>query len=175
MLGNEHTRSIRWTKWLNEFEYCISALALLGLAGMLTISILARYVGGISIPWSEEISRFIFITLIFSSISYAARQHRHIRITMFVDKVFSKRIGKIIYTAGDLVWLGFNAAVLYGAYVIISDMFRYPFSSPVLNIPMYYIYAIIPLFFLTLSLRIIQGIIVRLRGEDIDLQRMDQV
>lgn len=72
---------------------------------------------------------------------------------------------------GDVIWLGFNVAVLYGAYVIISDMYRYPYNSAVLNLPMYYVYAIIPIFYVTLSIRVIQGILARLRGEEIDFHK----
>lgn len=164
-----------FAKWINDFEYIISAMALIGLVGMLTISILARYVGGISVPWSEEIARFMFIAVIFSSISYAARLHRHIRVTMFVEKLFNARARIIVFTIGDFIWLALNAVVLYGAYIIISDMFEFPFNSAVLNIPMYYIYLIIPIFSISLSIRIIQGIILRLQGVEIDSNIGDEI
>ncbi len=155
-------------RWVNDFEYIVSAFALLALVGLLTISIGARYVGGTSVPWSEEVSRFMFVAVIFASISYAARQHRHIRVTMFVEKVFSKQGQKVVFTLGDLVWLGYNFVVLYAVYIVMADMLKYPFNSAVLNLPMYVVYAAIPIFFITISIRIIQGIFARLSGQDID-------
>lgn len=149
---------------IDDFEFLVSAFALIALVVLLTISIYARYVSGFSIPWSEEVARFMFIAVIFSSISYTARQHRHIRVTLFVEKLFSKRAQNIIFIIGDIVWLIFNAVILYGAYVILSELFEYPYNSPVLNLPMYYVYAIIPLFFFTISVRVIQGVLKRLRG-----------
>lgn len=153
---------------LNEFEFIVAAAALLGLVGLLTISILARYVGGMSVPWSEEVARFSFVAVIFASISYAARQHRHIRVTMFVEKMFSRKAQAVVFSFGDLIWLAYNIVVLYASYIILEDMFRYPYSSAVLNLPMYFVYAIIPIFFLSISIRIIQGIGARWRGEQID-------
>lgn len=158
----------RLVRIVNDFEYIISAAALLGLVALLTISIVARYVGGISVPWSEEVARFTFVALIFASISHTARQHRHIRVTTFVEKLFPKVGRVVVFTLGDLVWLAYNAVVLYAAYVILEDMVRYPYTSAVLNLPMYYVYAIIPIFFTTISIRIIQGMTLRLRGKDID-------
>lgn len=149
---------------IDNFEFLVSAFALIALVVLLTISIYARYFSGFSIPWSEEVARFMFIAVIFSSISYTARQHRHIRVTLFVEKLFSKKAQNIVFIIGDIVWLVFNAVILYGAYIILSELFEYPYNSPVLNLPMYYVYAIIPIFFFTISVRVIQGIIKRLRG-----------
>jgi TRAP-type C4-dicarboxylate transport system permease small subunit len=159
--------------WLNEFEYAVGSVALLGLVFMLAVTIIARYIGGMSIPWTEEVARFIFIALIFSSISFSARFFRHIRVTFFVERFLSDHLRRVVLIFGDLIWLCFNTAVLYGAYVIISDMYRYPYNSAVLNLPMYYVYAIIPIFYVTLSIRVIQGIVARLRGEEIDLHKED--
>lgn len=152
----------------NDFEYLVSAAALLGLVVMLTVSIVARYIAGMSVPWSEEVARFLFVAVIFASISYTARQHRHIRITLFVEKLFPERSHLYIFTIGDIVWLCFNAVVLYGAYEVITDMFRYPDRSAVLNVPLHFIYMLIPIFYLTFSFRIFQGIRARWRGEKID-------
>lgn len=149
---------------VNDFEFFISAIALIALVILLTISIYARYFSGFSIPWSEEVARFMFIAVIFSSISYTARQHRHIRVTLFVEKLFSKSAQNVVFIIGDIIWLVFNGVILYGAYVILSELFEYPYNSPVLNLPMYYVYAIIPIFFFTISIRVIQGILARLRG-----------
>lgn len=150
--------------FINDFEFLVSAFALIALVVLLTISIYARYISGFSIPWSEEVARFMFIAVIFSSISYTARQHRHIRVTLFVEKLFSKKAQNIVFIIGDIIWLVFNAVILYGAYIILSELIEYPYNSPVLNLPMHYVYAIIPLFFFTISVRVIQGILKRLRG-----------
>lgn len=150
--------------WVDDFEFLVSAVALVALVALLTISIYARYVSGFSIPWSEEVARFMFIAVIFSSISYTARQHRHIRVTLFVEKMFSKKAQNVVFIVGDVIWLVFNAVVLYGAYEIFSELFEYPYNSPVLNLPMYYVYVLIPIFFVTISIRVIQGILARLRG-----------
>lgn len=149
---------------IDDFEFYVCAVALIALVALLTISIYARYISGYSIPWSEEVARFMFIAVIFSSISYTARQHRHIRVTLLVEKLFSTSAQNIIFIIGDIVWLIFNAVILFGAYEILSELFEYPYNSPVLNLPMYYVYALIPIFFFTLSFRVIQGLIARLRG-----------
>lgn len=159
--------------WLNEVEYAVGSVALLGLVFMLTMTIVARYIGGMSIPWTEEVARFTFIALIFSSISFSARFFRHIRVTFFVERFLSDHMRRAVLIFGDVIWLGFNGAVLYGAYEIISDMYRYPYNSAVLNLPMYYVYAIIPIFYVTLSIRVVQGILARLRGEEIDFHKED--
>lgn len=162
---NHKTSAIRrLINIIDDFEFLISAAALIALVILLTISIYARYVSGFSIPWSEEVARFMFIAVIFSSISYTARQHRHIRVTLFVEKLFSKSAQNIVFIIGDLIWLLFNGVVLYGAYIILSELFEYPYNSPVLNLPMYYVYGLIPIFFFTISVRVIQGIFARLRG-----------
>jgi len=150
---------------LNDFEYIVCSVALLSLVALLTLSIYARYLSGFSIPWSEEVARFTFIAVIFSSISYTARQHRHIRVTLFVEKLLSESGQKVVFIIGDIIWLLFNAVVLFAAYEILSELFEYPYNSPVLNIPMYYVYMLIPIFYVSMSFRVLQGILARLRGE----------
>jgi len=159
---------------INDFEYLVSAFALLALVVLLTLSIYSRYISDISIAWSEEAARFMFVALIFASISYTARQHKHIRITLFIEKMLSKAGLRIMLTIGDLVWLVFNAVVLYAAYVVLIDLFEYPYNSPVLNVPMYYVYVLIPVFYITISFRVIQGMIARFHDQAFDDENVDK-
>jgi TRAP-type C4-dicarboxylate transport system permease small subunit len=49
-------------------------------------------------------------------------------------------------------------------------MLEFPFAAPVTGISMVWIYTIIPIAFLTLSIRTIQGFFLKKTGEDLQKQ-----
>ena len=66
--------------WKNLEEYICCAL--LGvIMTLLMMQVCYRYFGGKSIAWSEEVSRFLFLYLVYFAASLAASKNLHIRVT----------------------------------------------------------------------------------------------
>jgi C4-dicarboxylate transporter DctQ subunit len=145
----------------------------IGLVFICTINMFYRYFVGNSVPWAEEVSRFIFIALVYISVGYATVRNRHIRITMQLS-LLGRRGKTIILTIADSIWLVYNIVIIVKGFQIMYEMLIFRFNSPVLNIPMYISYAVIPIGFIFMTIRVIQNMVKRIRfGESEETSLID--
>lgn len=126
-------------KWLDEnLEEFLLGISLAAMAVIMGIQVVARYLFGASLSWSEELTRYIFIWAAFLSVSYCTKKCISIKIEQFVA-FFPKRgkaLLKGINHTFELVlflylipfaWKYFMSAVVNGQ------------TSPAMGIPMYYV------------------------------------
>jgi TRAP-type C4-dicarboxylate transport system permease small subunit len=89
-------------KALSLLETYLEAITLIGFIGMLLSTggqVIFRYVLRISVPWTEELARMLFIMTMFLGIAIAIRENEHI-VVDFLFKKMSKRLqamGQIVY------------------------------------------------------------------------------
>lgn len=117
-----------------------SAVLMLAVTVVMSAQIISRYIFNSPIDWTEEVCRILFIAMIF----VGAVSADHIRVDV-IPNTIKQKFQKII----DLVIL-----ILHTVYFItILAVFLYyqrpgkSFSTPMLDIPMYYLLAIAPLCF----------------------------
>lgn len=117
-----------------------SAVLMLAVTVVMSVQIISRYIFNSPIDWTEEVCRILFIAMIFVGTVSAD----HIRVDV-IPNTIKQKFQKII----DLVIL-----ILHTVYFItISAVFLYyqrpgkSFSTPMLDIPMYYLLAIAPICF----------------------------
>lgn len=78
-------------RWLDQnLEEFLLVLFLAAMAVIMGIQVLARYVLGMSLSWSEEVARYLFVWSGFLSISYCTKKCVSIKIEQFVAS-FPKR------------------------------------------------------------------------------------
>jgi C4-dicarboxylate transporter, DctQ subunit len=152
---NTRLRTGLWGVFNNMESYAAIPMQV-GLVFILTINMFYRYFIGHSVPWAEEISRFIFIALVYISVGYASIRNRHIRITMQLSLV-GKKGRVILLTIADSIWVAYNLIIIIKGFQMMHEMLNFKFNSPVLNIPMYISYAFIPLGFIFMTIRVIQN------------------
>lgn len=129
---------------------------------LLTTQIILRYFFGKSIAWIEEVSRYFFVWSVYCYIILAAVDDKHIRITFHL-KLFPENIQKLIITFSDLLWIIFNIIVALVSIKYVISMFQYPYYSQTLGFNLVYIYMIVPIGFIFLSIRVSQEMIKRLK------------
>ncbi|NNG00867.1 MAG: TRAP transporter small permease [Desulfobacteraceae bacterium] len=122
---------------------------------LLFIQILLRVTAGITLPWSEELSRFAFVWFVFFGASYAARLRAHNRVT-FQLKLLSPKLAGYVEASADIFWLLFNGVIIYKSIALIRSMMEFTYHSPTLGWSMAYVYLIFPISFTLMSIRIIQ-------------------
>jgi len=151
-------KKICWLKDHFEEVFMVASL------GMITIAmfaqVISRYVFNSSLVWTEEISRYFFILLAFSGLSYGVRAGAHLRIDLF--ETFVPMLKKPFEYLTDLCFVVFCVLMLRPAYagvVFIRDSGQ---VSPAMEIPMYIVY--LPLAFaIVLSLlRIVEKYVHKL-------------
>ncbi|MDF1717112.1 MAG: TRAP transporter small permease [Antarcticimicrobium sp.] len=138
----------------NRLELALANLSLLVLVVVLAAQVFFRYVLGVGLAWSEEISRFAFVWFVYVSASLAAQKGTHIRVTLATKWVPGGR--KVSLLLADAIWVVFNGFVVAAGILLLQRMFKYPSYSTSLFVPLAYIYAIIPAAHALMILRIVQ-------------------
>lgn len=143
-----------------EMSICIVLMSILTI--VLAVQVFFRYVMGASLSWSEELSRYMFVWLVYIGIPYGCKVMRHIKIDAGLF-VFPKHMRKYVVIVGDIIFFGFAIAIVYYAWGLEMKQIKFGQLSPAMQIPMWIPYGA-PLvgFFLT-AIRQIQTIIFRVQ------------
>lgn len=161
-------------KYLNIFEKfhkINQGLIFIILSTILVVlfaEIVLRYIFGGSLRWSYELSRYLFVWLVFLSAGIGFRKGSHMGLEMFVE-LLPEKLGEILRTITHFMLLIFVLWVGYKGYGLIANVSGQ--TSPGLRINMSYPYYSISIGSLIISLYIIEMII----KEDIlnNLERRD--
>lgn len=138
----------------DRFELVFANLTLALLVVVLALQVFFRYVLHTGLTWSEEISRFAFVWFVYVSASLAAQRGTHIRVTMFLRWFPGGRRYPLLLA--DIIWIAFNAFVVWAGVLLIERTLRYPVYSTALFLPLAWIYLVIPLAHALMILRILQ-------------------
>jgi len=109
-------------------------ITLVIMVGSLFFQVVARHMHW-QLDWTEELSRFAFIAMIFVAASYATQSGSHLRVEFFSDLIANiNRVSRWIIE--QLQWLAvLSFDVLFTWYSIenLIEGSRYPNYSPALN------------------------------------------
>lgn len=142
-------------RFLDNFEkYCCQALLAVFVC-ILFAQIVSREIFGYSIAWSEELSVYLFVWFAYLGASVAIRKSAHNRVT-FQYKLLPKDKVWMAELLADAVWLVFNLIILYLCYQFVFEKMNNFWKSQTVGVPMKYVYMILPLSFLLMSIRVVQ-------------------
>lgn len=145
---------------LAVFEKVFCGLLLLLILALLTYQVVVRY--GLNTPSlvSEEIARYFYIVFVYISMSYAEGQNAHIRIEM-LPKVFPRFLRGVAMLAGQLIYLGFAAAMTWVCAEEAYSVYSMGWTSLTLEINLGIVYAGIALGYLLLTVRIFANLVAK--------------
>ena len=132
-------------RFFDSFERILK-LALVVLLTAMTIvvvvGIIARYILLISIPWTEELARYLMIWTGFVGFGVAYRKRELIAVRLFIDKL-PPHLFRIAFLISDIACSIFLIiAVIYGIKLCIMNVYQ---VAPALRVSMAIVYAAIPL------------------------------
>ncbi len=124
----------------------IVRLLLVSLSAVMVVTILLqvflRYVLKSSLPWSEELSRYLMVWIGLMGASLALHEGRHVGVTLLMDRMpaLPRRIltGLAFAVVGWFLWL-----MLAEGVRLLGNIWQQ--RSPAMNLPMVIPYAAIPL------------------------------
>jgi TRAP-type transport system small permease protein len=127
----------RWIQGLVAIERSLAAILLLTILGAMSAQVVARYVFGAPISWSEEWARFALIWLAFLAAALVMAERRHIAVD-----VVSQRLGPRGKLRLECVS---NAVVVIACVLLLIGGLRFVWrvglvGSPALGIPRSYWY-----------------------------------
>jgi C4-dicarboxylate transporter, DctQ subunit len=141
--------------FFDNLEKYFSQLLISIFVSLLFMQVVLRAGWNFTFSWSEELSRFAFVWFVYMSASYAVRVAAHCRVIVHLN-LLGPRARTILLAFADLIWIGFNCAMVFYGYHYVLGMFEFPYISPTLGWSMAYLYMIIPISFAAMTIRIIQ-------------------
>ncbi|MGR5140460.1 TRAP transporter small permease [Photobacterium sp. DNB23_23_1] len=103
-----------------ERYFLISSLFIMFV--LIITQVFMRYIMQSSLPWSEELVRWIFVWFIWVGISYGFKTRKHISVTVIVDKIPLK-YKKIVQILFQVLMLIFFVRLAYLGYGQASSPF----------------------------------------------------
>ncbi|HHV08441.1 MAG TPA: TRAP transporter small permease [Firmicutes bacterium] len=121
--------------------YNIAGIMMMVMVGVIFLQVVARYVLHNSLSWSEEVGRYLFVWITFIGAALAVRKHAHVALDSFL-RICPPKIQKIMFIIGHLAMLCLAFTMVY-AGILMLDLGKKQVSAA-LQIPMIYVYIIIP-------------------------------
>ena len=130
-------------RYFGSFEMIIAGALLVVMTLLLAVQIVERYILGSSIVWLEEFARICFVWLIYFSAAGATRDDRHIRIEI-LDLFFGPAVLKWVTLFADVLTIVFDLTIVWLGILLVRSSIQYGDVTSVTNIPMGFIYVVIP-------------------------------
>lgn len=153
----------RLVRFLDDyFEEIIGVIMLAVCLSLIFIGVAMRLVFKSGIPWQEELSRILYVLVVYLGASYGMKTHDHIRIT-FVLEMLPQKARAVMEVITDLIWVAFNVIVIVISAGVYPKLQRFFGESAVLEIPLHWIFLTVPVGFALVTLRLIQGYLLKYR------------
>jgi C4-dicarboxylate transporter DctQ subunit len=148
---------------MTVFERAMVGSLLIVVTAVVCWGVLERFLIKFGQGWTEEISRYCTIWAAYIGASYGVKTGSHIGVDVFVDHILSKRYRPYVLLLTDICCLIFTVWLTWLSM-------RYTLrlvggaTSPALFIPMWMIYAAMPVGCLMMSLRYVISIVAGLQA-----------
>ena len=122
-------------RWIWRIVDAVLLVCVLAMAGTIGIQVVSR-LAGLSQPWTEELSRILFIWTAFLGMAVGFRRLEHPRIMLLLDRASRdvRRAFTHVYAAAGV---GFFVTVGVYAWRLVRQQFAFGETSPVLGLSMY--------------------------------------
>ena len=153
----------KFLRWLDiNFEpLCMTVMFYL-MSGLMVLQVILRFAFHTGCAWGEEVSRFIFVWLVFLSIPYAVRNARHISID-FIREFLPVPIKKAVMIIVDAVALIMFALFLKDSVLVVKHALYYGDTAQTLNANLSVVYSAAVIGYALMEIRMLQALIWKLR------------
>ncbi|BBG00130.1 MULTISPECIES: TRAP transporter small permease [Pseudonocardia] len=118
--------------------------------------VVARFVLGQSLPWSEETARYLFIWMIFTGLGAVTLRGEHIAVDALLDKL-SPGGRRVVTQITYAILFAVNIALIVAATRLVRTVRELGQYAPATEIPVWLVYLAVPLGLLVASARLIQA------------------
>jgi len=152
-----------WHFIRENLEEVVMTILLILMALIMGIQVVSRYAFGMSLSWSEEVTRYLFIWSAFISVSLCTKKGLSIKIDQFI-KLFSKR-GQALFRIVTLtIEFVFFVYLVPFAYRYLVTTIKSGQVSPACGIPMYFVQSAPLICFVLCVLRIVEQWVLEWRN-----------
>ena len=127
------------------------------------VQVVMRYVFHNSLTWSEELARYLFVWLVYFSVSYTARREKHIRIDAAIN-LYPKKLRPYIEIISEVVVLAFSIFIAVTGMSVFQKIAWSGQMSAAMGLPMQVVYAAPMIGMALTAIRQVQCIVRRVKG-----------
>ncbi|HQK54464.1 MAG TPA: TRAP transporter small permease [Sedimentibacter sp.] len=139
-----------------HFEEYIMGLFLIAISCIMLIQIFMRLIGA-SLSWAEELCRYFYLWSVFLSISFTIKKGIVLRVDLLLSKL-NVNVQKAIEILLQMINIAvFTFLAFYAVRTVVGVKISLQ-TSPAMELPMYFVYSIIPISFFLVAIRSIQQI-----------------
>lgn len=150
-------------RWLDiNFEPLCMTITFYLMSGLMVLQVILRFVFHTGFAWGEEVSRFIFVWLVFLAIPYAVRNGRHISID-FIREFLPVPIKKAVMVIVDVVAVGMFAIFLKDSVLVVEHALYYGDTAQTLSANLSVVYGAAVVGYVLMEIRMIQSLVWKLR------------
>ncbi len=107
---------------------------------------------------ANEFVSYLFIWLIYIGMAIAAKNKEHVCVTMLIDSV-PEKAKTIIQLVSRCMWLYYSVFISIASYRLIRKVIKLHSVTPVVHMPLYLVYIVLPVTHIVCSIYIIRDII----------------
>lgn len=163
------------SKYLDFYEKTFGTIVLLTMVALVFYQVIARFILGSQLRWSEELARYCMLYISFLGIGAGIKYHKHVGVDLLSNllKPEGKRILRLFLAVVTVIIIGIFT---YYTGKVALKIFKTGQVSPAAHIPMWIPYATIPLGFFGGILREVEEIvkIIRTPAEKLLFQEQEE-
>lgn len=130
---------LKIVKGINQLINIITVICILLMSIFVFANVVSRYVFNYSIAWSEEMSRFLFVWMVFLGTILVTKEKSLLDVDIFVNKL-SRKTRKIVDLISNIIILLILVIVLVGSWKLtVVNLHSY---APGTGIPYAFLYGI---------------------------------
>ena len=141
-------------------EYLCAGL-LMVIVTVIFVNVVGRYFLHAPLRWSDEVAQFLFLWLAYLGALAALMGGRHYSFPNLID-LLPRRARVAVKTFSDLLVLAMLGILVWGGIRLV-DLLQHQ-RSPALDVPIYYVYAVLPLVSFLMALVVAYQVVARLLG-----------
>lgn len=142
-----------------------TVLAAAGLVILVCTNVFARYVLALSVMWSEELSRLLFVWVVFLGAYVALCRKGHMAVVLVID-MLPPRLRNALVMLGLVLVLGFVLVIGFTGSRLAWTAYAFGRVTPILGISAAWGYLSVPVASALMSLRLIGDIVDAWTGAD---------
>lgn len=155
------------TRWLRHAANTLGGVLFLMLFGVFIVQIAARFGFNQPLPWTDEAAVILYIWVILWSAAAVVPEREHVVFDL-VWNIVGRRIRQVMRILGNLLIGGLALVGLPGSWDYVKFMARE--NSPVLGLPLMWVYLPFVLLLIALIARSVWAIWQSVRGIGLDAE-----
>jgi C4-dicarboxylate transporter DctQ subunit len=138
-----------------KIEYVLAVISTLSMIIIMFTNVVTRYLFNFTFSWGDEAVRYFNLVAAFAAISACFKCGTHISIDVFVENIIPTNLRKYFRFISYILSLIFCIMICYFGFVLTKNQFKMGQESTALGIPMFVLYAIIPVSMILSSIQIL--------------------